>query len=96
MDHASKEIFVNHFKIISSQDENIRNEAIEKGWASPKILVISKVVIKSEMVSLNLFAELKISQTITLVIDQVMLKLVWFLSLGTLILLKEKVRQSSG
>ena len=32
VDHASKDIFVNHFKIISSQDENIRNEAIEKGW----------------------------------------------------------------
>ena len=32
VDHASKEIFVNHFKIISSQDENIRDEAIEKGW----------------------------------------------------------------
>ena len=32
VDHASKEIFVNHFKIISSQDENVRDEAIEKGW----------------------------------------------------------------
>ena len=31
VDHASKEIFVNHFKIISSQDQNIRAEAVEKG-----------------------------------------------------------------
>ena len=31
VDHASKEIFVNHFKIISSQDQNIRDEAVEKG-----------------------------------------------------------------
>ena len=42
MDHASKEIFVNHFKIISSQDENVRDEAIEKGLFLPaNFLLIS-------------------------------------------------------
>ena len=59
-------------------------------------LIISNVVIQSEMGSHNLFAELKISQTISLVIDQVMSKLVWFLSLGIRILLKEGVRQPSA
>ena len=52
-------------------------------------LIISNVVIESEMGSHNLFAELKISQTISLVIDQDMSKLVWFLSLGIRILLKD-------
>ena len=59
-------------------------------------LIISNVVIQSEMGSHNLFAELKISQTISLVIDQDMSKLVWFLSLGIRILLKEGVRQPSA
>lgn len=30
VDHASKEVFVNHFKIISSQEDYVRAEAIEK------------------------------------------------------------------
>ena len=58
-----------------------------------KILSVSNFIIQSEMVSLNLFAGLKTSRTISSVIDQDMSKLVWFLSLGTRILLKEGVRK---
>ena len=31
VDHASKQIFTNHFKIISSQDSETRAEAVEQG-----------------------------------------------------------------
>ena len=60
-----------------------------------KILSVSNFIIQSEMVSLNLFAERKISRTISSVIDQDMSKLAWYLSHGTFISLKDRMRQPS-
>jgi len=34
VDHASKQIFTNHFKIISSQDPDTRAQAVEEGLFS--------------------------------------------------------------